>query len=281
MSLTYSDPLGGRIFWGLAVIASLGIHGTLAAYTLRTPIAPPRSETDDFGLTGAIMFDLSDIIAAPSEASEDSAEVAEAVDAPTITESAEAVDPSKASEEPLLNQTPYQVEDDELKFGVANPDASEDAEKQAEEIATEFEEEKVDQESTAGSQAADASNASVSGVDAIEKAAEAKAASVGITAEQRREIGDWQKSIVLKIHENKRYPKLARRKRIEGEVKLQFTIDRYGKIISKEIAKSSGWPVLDNAALKVLQKIGKLPTPPNHLTGDSFTLVIPIRYRFK
>ena len=282
MSLAYASRGGyGFAFWAVAGVVSLGLHGGLAAYTLRADAQSVPVQEQDYGLTGAIMFDLSDIIEASSQSTEDAAEVAQADDSPTVTESPEAVDPAKVSEEPVLNQTPYRVEDDELKFGIANPDSTEDFDKAADEIATEFEEEKVDQASATGSQAADASQASVAGIASDQQANTTTASDTGITAEQKRQVSAWQKKIVLKINANKSYPKLARSKRIKGEVLIRFSLDRYGKVISQSIEKSSGWPVLDNAALRVLKKVGKFPTPPSHLSGDEFTLMIPIRYRFR
>lgn len=228
-----------------------------------------------------MFFDLSDIIAAPETTGEDAAAVAAAEDAPTVTESAEAVDPAKAADEPILNQVPYDVEDDELKFGVASPEPAADTEEIAHETATEFDEEQIEAESQLGSEARDASAGSVSGVDAPEVAEKAQAKEEGLSAEATAEIMDWQKDVVLRIGKARKYPADARKQKITGTVKVRFTIDRYGNIQSKDIAESSGHTVLDNAALKVLEDVGKLPTPPVHLRGDSFTLVVPLNYQFK
>lgn len=102
-----------------------------------------------------------------------------------------------------------------------------------------------------------------------------------MTAEQSEQIREWQKSIVLLISGAKTYPAKARSGRIEGEVRVKFTLDRYGALISTELAKSSGSPVLDSAAIETIKRLEKMPTPPNYLTGNEFTLIIPLRYSFR
>lgn len=281
MSLTYRAGMPGVGIWSLAILASLGLHVVLPVQILmQRPLPEPEVRLES-GVTGAVLFDLSDIIAAPADPGEDSAEIAETQEAPTVTESPEAVDPAKAAEEPLLAQIPYKVEDESLKFGVASPDTAEETEKLAQETATEQDPEQVDMPSQLGARQADASAASVSGVAADQQAEKAKAKSEGLTAEQKEEIREWQRDIVLTISKAKRYPPQARKKRIEGEVTVRFVVDKYGAVVTSEVENSSGSPVLDQAALKVLETAGKLPTPPNHLAGEEFTLIIPLRYRFK
>lgn len=287
MSLTYRGTGRGAGFgaaplaWTLAAAASVGLHLALPAQLLSQPPAPPPEAREETGVTGAVLFDLSDIIAAPAETGEDSAETVESRAAPTVTESADHVEPARAAEEPLLSQIPYDVADESLKFGVASPEPAEETEDLAEETATEVDPEQVEAPSQRGAEAAQAAQASVSGVAAEQQAETAKAQSEGLTAEQKQEILDWQRDVVLAISKAKRYPPQARRQRIEGEVSVRFTLDSYGSLLSAEIASSSGADVLDRAALAVLEELGKLPTPPNHLSGEAFTLIIPLRYRFR
>lgn len=278
MSLVYRAQSSAWPFWLAAALASGGAHVVLPAVLLAGQTSPAAQTQVQTGVQGAILFDLSDIIAAPSTAGEDSAEAAAAEDAPTVTESPEAVDPAKAADEPILNQTPYDVADDDLKFGVASPDPAEDTPDIAEETAVEYEEEQVDQPSALGSVAADASQASVSGVDAAAQSDTAQASSEGLTADQMAEITEWQKAVVLRIAKAKTYPLQARRTGAQGEVRVRFTIDRYGNVIARAVDQTSGHALLDQAALAVFDKLGKLPTPPHHLTGEQFTLVIPLNY---
>lgn len=283
MSLVYRTPPGARLAGGAFVLtviaASAAAHLALPARLLQAAPPPPAEVTS--GATGAILFDLSDIIAAPSEAGEDSAAQAAAVDAATVTESAEAVDPAKAADEPPLQQIPYDVADDELKFAVASQEPTVETDEIAHETATEYDEEKVLQETQMGAVAQDATQAAVSGVEAEQQAETAQAQDEGLTAEQVAQVTEWQKDIVVRISTAKRYPDLARKKRIEGEVLVRFTLDRYGAVLARSVETSSGWPVLDAAALKVFDDMEKLPTPPAHLAGTEFTLMVPLRYSFR
>ncbi|AKH99411.1 outer membrane transport energization protein TonB [Hoeflea sp. IMCC20628] len=281
MSLIYQRSASGIWFWACAAVVSVGLHGGLSYLALRDQPSVMIEQPVDAGITGAIMFDLSDLIAAPADMAEDSAEAVDSAEAPTVTESPEVVDPAKAAEEPMLSQIPYKVEDDSLKFGVASPEPAEDTEEIAHEIATEYKPEDVEQPSTTGAQESDAADASVAAVAAEETAETTKATGEGLTAEQKEEVRQWQRDIVLRISKVRKYPALAREKKIEGEVRVRFTLDQYGTIQSSMIETSSGSAVLDEAALAVFEEIGKLPTPPSYLEGDSFTLLAPIRYSFR
>ena len=282
MSLTYTSRSTKPVFWCAGLAVSAALHIGLPTQILSNPAVDAEvTEPQPDGITGAMMFDLSDIIAAPSALQEDSIAQEEAVKAPTVTESPEAVEAAKAAEQPLLSQIPYDVEDESLKFGVAAPEPEAETEELAEEVATEHAPEQIEAESQIGAEDRQASQQSVAGIEAETEAETAKAESEGLTAEQTAEIREWQKRIVLLISGAKTYPAQARSDRIEGEVHVQFTLDRYGALLSTKVAKSSGLAVLDEAAIRTVEQLGKMPTPPNYLSGDEFTLIIPLRYSFK
>lgn len=282
MSLTYTSRSAMPFFWCAGLAFSAVLHIGLPTQILSSPVADVEAtEPQPDGITGAIMFDLSDIIAAPPALQEDNIAQEEAVKAPTVTESPEAVEAAKAAEQPLLAQIPYDVEDESLKFGVAAPEPEAETEEVAEEVATEHKPEQIEAESQVGAEDRQAAQQSISGVEAETQAETAKAESEGLTAEQTEEIREWQKSIVLLISGAKTYPTKARRDRIEGEVHVKFTLDRYGALLSTEVVKSSGSTVLDGAAIQTVEQLGKMPTPPNYLSGTEFTLIIPLRYSFK
>ena len=281
MSLVYQRGTSGVWFWACAAVVSVGLHGGLSYLALQEQPVEAAEQQVDAGITGAIMFDLSDLIAAPADMAEDSAEAVESAEAPTITESPEVVDPAKAADEPILSQIPYKVEDESLKFGVASPEPAEETEDLAHEIATEYKPEDIDQASTTGAQESDAADASVAAVATEETSDTSKATGEGLTAEEKEAVREWQRDIVLRISKVRKYPPQARKQRIEGEVRVRFTLDQYGAILSAAIETSSGATVLDEAALAVFEEIGKLPTPPSYLKGDRFTLLAPIRYSFR
>ncbi len=278
MSMIYSPFNGGAVIWAGAIAGSIAVHVALTApFVARAPAAIEQQA----GVTGAILFDLADVITAPAEVGEASTAVAEAVDAPTVTESPEVVEAAKADEQPMLAQIPYDVDDDSLKFGVASPEPPAETDHVATEIANAFDEDKILKPSAIGAVAADARDAAVNGSDADQQGDTAQAQSEGLTAEDLAQIADWQKSVVVRIASARAYPAAARSKKIEGEVRVRFTIDAYGAVVAREIETSSGWPVLDNAALSVLDGLDKLPTPPQNLGRDRITMIVPINYRFR
>lgn len=68
------------------------------------------------------------------------------------------------------------------------------------------------------------------------------------------------------------YPAQARRRRQEGGVTLAFVIDRQGRVLSSQVIRSSGNPLLDQAALAMLEAAQPLPRPPSDLGGDRLSL---------
>lgn len=73
------------------------------------------------------------------------------------------------------------------------------------------------------------------------------------------------------------YPLLARRRGWQGEVVLSFRLEADGRILDARIARSSGYGVLDHAALSALGKVKRL----QHGLSRSLTLQLPVIYRLE
>jgi len=78
-----------------------------------------------------------------------------------------------------------------------------------------------------------------------------------------------------------RYPGLARRRGIQGQVVLQLTVQRDGAIDAVEILDSSGHGILDRDAVKTLKRIGRIPLAGRLLLSQSMELTLPVIYRLK
>lgn len=74
------------------------------------------------------------------------------------------------------------------------------------------------------------------------------------------------------------YPLLARRKGWEGEVTLALRVEIDGRLTGIQVVGSSGYRVLDNAAVDSLRRARALPLPGGAL-GGSLDMVLPVRYR--
>jgi periplasmic protein TonB len=83
--------------------------------------------------------------------------------------------------------------------------------------------------------------------------------------------------LLAQLNRVKQYPRAARQARIEGVVMLHFVMDAQGKLVSFEIAKSSGRPVLDNEALALIQRAQLPPLPPGFPT-NTLDAVVPIQF---
>jgi len=84
--------------------------------------------------------------------------------------------------------------------------------------------------------------------------------------------GDYFSLVRMMIERNKQYPYLARKHRIQGQVKVHFMIGINGRIKDVSIEESSGHEVLDDAALRAVKASSPFPKPPAEL----FTGPIPV-----
>ena len=75
------------------------------------------------------------------------------------------------------------------------------------------------------------------------------------------------------------YPKSAQRKNWQGLVILRFIIEEDGIINSISISKSSGYSVLDNAAITALKRIDKKNALSIVLNGLQYSQLLPVQYK--
>ena len=73
------------------------------------------------------------------------------------------------------------------------------------------------------------------------------------------------------------YPRLARKRGWQGTVELGLHISITGKLSNIRVIQSSGYRVLDRAAIKSLQNLGTLTEAKKWLTHD-YKGVFPVRY---
>jgi protein TonB len=76
----------------------------------------------------------------------------------------------------------------------------------------------------------------------------------------------------------KRYPEGAKLRHQEGIVSLRFTMDRNGRVLAFDIAKSSGSAALDGEARELIQRAQPLPTLPVEFGRETLDLVVPVEF---
>ena len=81
------------------------------------------------------------------------------------------------------------------------------------------------------------------------------------------------------IAAHKYYPTRARRRKVEGHVKVEFMVRQNGVIENVRLAASSGSKVLDKAALDVLSRAKQFEPFPKELGIKPLEFVVPLDYR--
>ncbi|MDL1971394.1 MAG: energy transducer TonB [Candidatus Desulfofervidaceae bacterium] len=88
-------------------------------------------------------------------------------------------------------------------------------------------------------------------------------------------------NVRLQIERHKEYPLWARRYGIEGKVIVAFSLKRNGQLEGLKIEKSSGYSLLDKAALKTIRSSAPFPAFPSGLNKNMITLQIPIYFHLE
>jgi protein TonB len=74
------------------------------------------------------------------------------------------------------------------------------------------------------------------------------------------------------------YPAIARRKGWQGVVKLELHIEADGSITNLQLDETSGYSILDKAAMQCLQ-LASIPDAAKWLQGHAIDIVVPVEYR--
>ena len=80
------------------------------------------------------------------------------------------------------------------------------------------------------------------------------------------------------LEQHKDYPAELKKQKQQGVVVLTFSINKNGEVLTAKIKKSSGFPILDQAALDMLAKADPVPAIPDSMNRDRLLLSIPIEY---
>ena len=93
------------------------------------------------------------------------------------------------------------------------------------------------------------------------------------------EIDRHLRDTVMKlIAQDLTYPAIARRKGWQGVVKLELHIEADGSITGLQLDETSGYAVLDRAALQCLQA-ANIPDATQWLRGKPADIIVPVEYR--
>ena len=85
-------------------------------------------------------------------------------------------------------------------------------------------------------------------------------------------------NLAFHISKFKKYPRIAMRRNWQGMVLVRMVMLDNGNIQSLSIEKSSGYEVLDNEAMKMIERAKPLPKPPDILAGDEVNIYVPVSF---
>ncbi len=112
---------------------------------------------------------------------------------------------------------------------------------------------------------------------AAARSVEQGSASATATAGRVQDLrASWGAAIRKKIERRKSYPRGAGK--AAGTVTVQLTVTRAGGLATVALARSSGHPALDAAALSVVRQAGGFPKAPAGLTEASYVFTLPINF---
>jgi periplasmic protein TonB len=115
-------------------------------------------------------------------------------------------------------------------------------------------------------------------VESAPQAERSVAPAQGIGESLQRVKVKWEKELVAHFDRHKRYP--ANRVK-SAEVQVSFVLDRLGHVLSASIAKSSGDPAFDEAALAMIHRSDPVPQPPPAVADEGLSFSIPVNFRVK
>lgn len=81
------------------------------------------------------------------------------------------------------------------------------------------------------------------------------------------------------IGRSQNYPRRALQLGWQGKVELEVRISQEGKVTSVEVARSSGYPMLDDEAVAMVKRTGQLPSVPTDFRGREFTVLVPVVFK--
>lgn len=84
-----------------------------------------------------------------------------------------------------------------------------------------------------------------------------------------------------RIANAKYYPRIARRRGMEGQPVIAFTLDKGGRLMKADLAQTSGYQLLDQAALEAVHQAAPYPEIPDELKTDTFQFKLPISFVLK
>ena len=99
------------------------------------------------------------------------------------------------------------------------------------------------------------------------------------TATGKANISNYMGRVASRLQRQKRYPRAAKRKKIQGTVVVSFTIRRNGSVAGVRIARRSGHAMLDSEVMAMVRRASPFPPIPTNAGRNTITVTVPISFR--
>ncbi|MGH6617498.1 TonB family protein [Sphingomonas sp.] len=89
----------------------------------------------------------------------------------------------------------------------------------------------------------------------------------------------WRAQVLAHLLRFQHYPAAALREELSGTVMLRLRVQSDGIVFARRVVGSSGVPLLDAAALELVDRAQPLPPLPDAPPGAAIDVVLPVTYR--
>ena len=263
-SANWSDPLQLAVFrWAGAALFAVALHSGIVAFLLY-----PR-EPNDTDIAGSIAIELAPIAAGSHVEMADVPPGPPTPEQPAASETTKEMQKQETAEAPRVEASPL-APNPEVSLPIKQPE-------QKQEPVKKDKAEHAERESQAAAAILPMAPPRLQENDSLVPTAPA----IGLSAAALQAQASWRKSLVSHLSRYKRYPVAAHSHQIEGQVMVQFTVDRTGNVVASQVVQSSGSLLLDDAAMAMLRRAAPLPAPPPQAQGSAFEFVLPIRFKLR
>ena len=91
-------------------------------------------------------------------------------------------------------------------------------------------------------------------------------------------VSNYPGKVRSKLQRAFRYPAKAKRENVRGVVQVSFALSSSGSVSSVKIARSSGSPILDKAALEAVERAAPFPAIPQGADRKRWPFTIPLAF---
>jgi protein TonB len=95
------------------------------------------------------------------------------------------------------------------------------------------------------------------------------------------ELNAYLAQVRKRLAASKKYPPTARARKLEGVARVSFLLAPDGRVLSSNLARSSGHAVLDDEVMALVRRVSPLPPRPQGLPQDNLSLTVPIQFSLR